>query len=627
MRRLSPALAMALAVAALAGALGVGAYAGNVFERLELAGLDALFAVREDPAKLDDVVLVAVDERTMDELDEQWPLRRDRHAKVIDRLSRAGARAIAYDIQFTEQSPDRYLDDDYRLAEAIQRARRRPVVLATAELATDDEGKRHHKVLGGEEIVGQLGATVGHAAQISDADGVLRRYALVPEALEAFSAAAAREATGGAPLDVPREGLVDFAGPPGSIVTYSFSEVLRGKVPPERLRGKVVVVGVTLATEHDLHWTATSDGERMSGPELQANAIQTLMHGAPLREAGRGLDVAFILLAALAGALGIAAPRSVARAGLAGVVVGVLGPLLLFGAVLATIVLVFASGLLLPVTYPLVGFAVALTLTSALLLSYERHERARQRLRDAFARFVPEQAVEELLQASGGVRALRGVERDATVMFADLRGFTRRSQTESAQDVIEFLNRYLAEMSEAILAHGGTVVSYMGDGVMAVFGAPLPQADHADRALAAAQEMLGERLARFNAWLTSEVGGDPVGLSIGLHSGPVASGTVGSERRLEYAAVGHTTNVAARLESLTRDVGADVLVSDTTRALLTDGGQRLRPVGAFDVKGVEEPVVVWSLLDERDEADGAGAPALERPVLAAPDQHELLADR
>src|SRR3712207_3510679 len=125
---------------------------------------------------------------------------------------------------------------------------------------------------------------------------------------------------------------------------------------------------------------------------------------------------------------------------------------------------------------------------------------------------------------------LRGVEREATVMFADLRGFTRRSQTESAQDVIEFLNRYLAEMSEAILRHGGTVVSYMGDGVMAVFGAPLPQDDHADRALRAAREMAGERLDRFNAWLTSEVGGDPVGLSIGLHSGKVASRS--EERRV-----------------------------------------------------------------------------------------------
>src|SRR3712207_1234545 len=267
----------------------------------------------------------------------------------------------------------------------------------------------------------------------------------------------------------------------------------------------------------------------------------------------------------------------------------------MLGAIAAAIVGAFAAGVVLPVTPSAAAFLVSLMLTSALLLSWERHERARERLRDAFARFVPEQAVGELLATSGDGRALRGVERDATVLFADLRGFTARSQEESAQDVIEFLNRYLAEMSEAILAHGGTVVSYMGDGVMAVFGAPLAQDDHADRALAAAREMSGERLERFNAWLVGEVGGDPVGLSIGLHSGPVASGTVGSERRLEYAAVGHTTNVAARLEALTRDVGHDVLLSDTTRSKLSAGDDALRAAGAFEVKGVAEPVFVWSL--------------------------------
>jgi adenylate cyclase len=139
--------------------------------------------------------------------------------------------------------------------------------------------------------------------------------------------------------------------------------------------------------------------------------------------------------------------------------------------------------------------------------------------------------------------------------------------------------------------------------------------------------MSGPRLERFNAWLTAEVGGEPVGLSVGLHSGPVASGTVGSERRLEYAAVGHTTNVAARLEALTRDVGADVLLSDATRQLLTDA-DGLHGIGAVEVKGVAEPVFVWSLtLDERDEAHGSGPDPLELPAAPAPHEHQLVADR
>jgi adenylate cyclase len=620
MKRLSPAIAMALAVAALAGAAGLGAYAAGLLDRLELASVDALYAVRDDPPKAKGVAVVAVDEHTLNELQVRWPYRRTKHAQIIDRLHKLGVRAIAYDMQFTEPSAN--VEDDYALVDAIDRARKIPIVLATTEI--DEDGK--HFVLGGEENIRAIGATVAHAEQATDGDGVVRRYLVENEGYETFAAAAAREALGRRTLDVPRTEWIDFAGVPGAVATVSFSDVLQNKVPAGLLKDRVVVVGATAPTLHDLHATATSGDGFMNGPELQANAIQTLLRGAPLRNAPEPVNVLFILLAALAGGLGLAAPRRFIHGRVVGVVLGVVAPVLLLAGLGAAIVVAFAAGTVLPVTYSIAAFTLSLMLTSALLLSYERHERARQRLRDAFARFVPEQAVSELLQSSGG-RTLRGVEREATVMFCDLRGFTQRSQSESAQDVIEFLNRYLAEMSEAILAHGGTVVSFMGDGVMAVFGAPLPQDDHAQRALAAAREMAGERIERFNAWLTAEVGGDPVGLSIGLHSGPVASGTVGSERRLEYAAVGHTTNVAARLEALTRDVGADVLLSDTTRELLPDD-RDLRAVGAFEVKGVAEPVFVWSLpFDQRDEAHGSGTDPLERPVRRAPDEHELVADR
>jgi adenylate cyclase len=584
-----PAIAMALAIAVLAGGLGVGAHATGLLDRLEFAAVDSLYKVRDDPAKASDVVVVGVDENTLDLLDRPWPFRRSLHAQVVRNLKKAGVRAIAIDIQFTEEAPN--VDDDVALFDAIRGARRIPVTLATTEY---DDRNEHH-VFGGEEGVTMMRATVGNATQLADGDGVVRRYVLRDSGHESFAAATAREALGVKRLDVPARSWIDFAGGPLSITTFSYVDVLEGRVPADRLRGKVVVVGATAPTLHDLHSTATSGGSFMNGPELQANAIQTLMRGAPLRDAEGWLSILFIVVAAFAGAFGLVAPKRFARRRWLGSVLAVATPLVLLAGVIAAIAATFASGVVLPVTYPLLAFTLSVLLSSALLLSYERHERQRERLRDAFARFVPEQAVEELLAASGGVRALRGVERDATVMFADLRGFTNRSQTESAQDVIEFLNRYLAQMSEAIMQHGGTVVSYMGDGVMAVFGAPLPQDDHADRALNAAREMLGPRLETFNAWLTSEVGGPPVGLSVGLHSGPVASGTVGSERRLEYAAVGHTTNVAARLESLTREVGADLLVSEATHERLSaDEQATLHRVGAYAVKGVETDVTVWS---------------------------------
>jgi adenylate cyclase len=150
-------------------------------------------------------------------------------------------------------------------------------------------------------------------------------------------------------------------------------------------------------------------------------------------------------------------------------------------------------------------------------------------------------------------------------------------------------------MSDAILDHGGTVVSYMGDGIMAVFGAPLPQDDHADRALAAAREMLGVRLERFGAWALQAGLPGEMRVGIGVCSGHVMSGNVGSQRRLEYTAVGDTTNTAARLQVATRDAGVAVLVADSTRDALRSPAADLVAAGELRLRGRETPVTVWTL--------------------------------
>jgi adenylate cyclase len=215
-------------------------------------------------------------------------------------------------------------------------------------------------------------------------------------------------------------------------------------------------------------------------------------------------------------------------------------------------------------------------------------------MRTAFARFVPPDVVDELLARSDDAVPLGGTRREGTVLFCDLRGFTAAAEGMEVERVIDLLNRYLAEMSDAILDHGGTIVSYMGDGIMAVFGAPLPQDDHADRALAAAREILGERLGRFNAWLREEGLADGMRMGVGVCSGPVMSGNVGSERRLEYTAVGDTTNTASRLQSATKDHGLALLVADATRNALRSPASDLVEAGELELRGREAPVRVWT---------------------------------
>jgi adenylate cyclase len=189
---------------------------------------------------------------------------------------------------------------------------------------------------------------------------------------------------------------------------------------------------------------------------------------------------------------------------------------------------------------------------------------------------------------------LGGVRGEATVMFSDLRGFTSFSETLEPERVIEALNRYLTQMSEAILDHGGTLVAYMGDGIMAVFGAPLKQSDHADRALEAARDMLG-RMDAFNGWLREQDLHDGFKMGIGLNSGPVMSGNVGSERRLEYTALGDTTNTAARLEGMTKGTPHQLYIAETTRQMLTRAPGDLVEVGEAEVRGRKAKVKLWSL--------------------------------
>ena len=228
--------------------------------------------------------------------------------------------------------------------------------------------------------------------------------------------------------------------------------------------------------------------------------------------------------------------------------------------------LAFGAGLILPVVVPLIGLGFALV--GALVVHWMTASVERAQTRDLFSRFVPDSVVAQVLERADTEDDVRlgGELLTATVLFSDLRGFTTFAEGREPAEVIGVLNRYLTEMSDAILDHDGTLVAYMGDGIMAVFGAPIASDDHADKALGAAREML-ERLERFNAWMREEGLGDGFKMGIGLNTGDVMSGNVGSSRRLEYTAIGDTTNTAARLEGMTKGTPYQLFVADaTTRA-------------------------------------------------------------
>jgi adenylate cyclase len=578
-RRLHVALFLGVGLAATG--LGLVAYGTNVLRELELDTVDARFEIRGEQSPPEEIEVVAIDDITFSSFNSRkenvrYPFPRSYFARVIDRLDADGAKVIAYDIQFTEETDP---EEDNALVTSVAEAGN--VVLATTEV--DALGRTN--VFGSDEVVEQVGARVGNGNFPLDPGGVIRRVAYSVDKLKSFSLVTAERATGKTitPDDFPgKSAWIDYSGPALNIRPFSFSDVYYGRVPKGAFRDKIVVVGPSAVSLQDIHPTSTSNA--MSGAEIQANAIDTALRGFPLRSVPGEVTVALIVL------LGLLVP-------LAGLRLSLMWTLVLGVAAAAAYLVVtqvaFESGRVVSFVYPfgtLVLSSVGSLGAHYLLAAFER-----ERVRDVFSRFVPETVVEQVLARADEDLRLGGVTLEGTVMFTDLRGFTSFSESLPAPRVIEVLNVYLSEMSEAIMNHGGTLVAYMGDGIFAVYGAPIEQADHADRALAAAREMLTERLPRVNAWLREQGMSDGFRMGIGLNTGTFMSGNVGSERRLEYAAIGDTTNTASRLEGMTKGQSHYLFFSDTTREALTRDVDDLVFVDEFEVRGRQGTVKIWSL--------------------------------
>jgi adenylate cyclase len=574
-----------LLVALVATGIWIGAYSGHVLRSLDLSTVNTRFSIRGNERAPKNIVLINIDSATLGSIRKQWPFPRAVQARVLDRVNAGHPAATAYDIVFSDPS-SLGQNDDTTLLNSINNAGGKTVFSIQETTGNGDflffgvDGRKLMKIV------------PFHPASTFfpfDPGGFIRRILYSANNLPTFPVVTAAVATHKA---VPRFGAsawIDFVGPAGSFRSVSFFDVYSGKVPSSFFRGKIVVVGATAPSLQDVHPTSTDP--QMPGDEIQANAINTVLRGFPLSSAAGWINLALIVL------LGVAVPLASLRLG----AVASIGLALGLGVAFAVAVqLLFDAGTIVSFVYPLGALVLSGIGSLAVQLVTEAFERIR--MRDLFSRFVPENVVDEVLASSDGLR-LGGVQREGTVMFTDLRGFTSFAESLTPAQVIDVLNHYLSEMSDAILNHGGTLVAYMGDGIFAVFGAPLEMPDHADRAVATAREMIEVRLPRFNQWLHESGLGDGFRMGIGLNSGHVMSGHVGSERRVEYAAVGDTTNSASRIESMTKGTPHQLLLSDSVRDALTQPVEDLVFFEEVEIRGRVGHVKLWSIRE--------GAPASE----------------
>ncbi len=386
------------------------------------------------------------------------------------------------------------------------------------------------------------------------------------------------------PVDRYGRLLINFLGPAGLIPTYSAAAVMNGQVPPEALKDKVVIVGATAVGVYDLRVTPFSG--TFPGVEVQATVMDNLLQGNFIRTPPFGLVVMLLILVALGILLGLVLPRlSAAWAFIFTLIV-------MEGYVGINYYLFSRQGLQLELFYPL--SLIVLIYLGVTMHRFLAEERERERIRKAFESYVAPAVVQEMLKHPEQLR-LGGERREITLLFSDIRGFTTMSENLDPESLVTLLHDFLNPMSNIIINQGGTIDKYMGDAIMAEFGAPLLQADHPRLACRAALEMAASLAALNREWTAQ--GRPPLKIGVGVNTGPVAVGNMGSDRLFDYTAIGDNVNLASRLEGLNKYYGTSLIISESTAQALGDGFI-LRDLDQVRVKGKAQAAHIYELLGE-----------------------------
>ena len=554
-------------------------------------------ALAPDP----DIVLVNIDEKSLASLEKEagrWPWSRAVYVDLLEGLAAQRPRAIVFDIMFVERDSFRP-QDDAAFGEAAAKVANAYFPFLRLPPGLDGKGIRI------ADHAGEFGLARSPAASPTatmalvpplalpketyartglitfkdDSDGVGRRYLL-------------RETVGGwlipslparVALDVgyavpDQEDLVlAWRGPAGSFPRVSFSDLYEEftrsgkKRPADEFTGKIVIVGTAATGMYDERVTPMDS--RHAGAEILGIALENLKNGRAMRYASPGWAAAAGI--ALLFGLYLAFHHGL-DARISGGALAVLSAAGLAGSYLAA-----GQLLLVPVLTPL---AAGWTLYGAAgLTEYLRARREKQAAMLQFCRFTNPHVARQLVE-QGGIETAR---REVTLLFSDIRGFTTLSETRKPEEVIALLNRYFSLQVDVVFDHGGSLDKFIGDCIMAMWGAPLDDPDHARHAVACALDM-ADTLQAFKRELGAEQADFDVG--IGLHSGPAVVGLMGSQtRRLEYTAIGDTVNLASRIEGLTKDAKRRILVSRDTAELCGDAFDFVS-CGTFPVKGRAQPV-------------------------------------
>lgn len=601
------------------------------FEILEAKTLDLQFAIRGPVAPGPETVIATIDEKSIRNLG-RFPWPRSTWGRVVDRLTEEGAKVIVFDVFFTE--PESVASDDLFQRSIMQSGRvilpmvfdfaggykesgftdqQVDFLIPSAYMAmknTDVASRvpRAEMVLPTLLRFSSYARTLAHINMNPDVDGTLRWEMLAVEYQGDYYAPIGLQAArlyrevplenmaldfagsvqfGDTPIPTDDFGrmLINYRGPNKTFPMYSISDLLDRNLPAGTFRDKIVLIGATAIGIYDLRVTPYSTN--MAGIEKHASVVDNILKGDFLRKAP-DIDIPLIFVFTII--LGVLIPRLGARSGVAVFIA-------LFAGYSVFVHYLFVSqGVWFSWVYP--ASALFFGYTSQTAYRFFTEERRARDIRKMFSSYVSKRIVDELIRDPSKAK-LGGDRKEISVLFSDIRGFTSFSEKHRPEEVVTQLNEYLGAMTGIVFEHDGTLDKFVGDAVMAFWGAPLDQADHAERACKCALAMIGKLQELQKKWESE--GKYVIDIGVGINTGDMIVGNMGAEgKKMDFTVIGDNVNLGARLEGLTRKYNNHIIISEFTYAKVKDI-VKVNELGSVTVKGKEQPVVIYDLVGLKDE--------------------------
>jgi len=570
-------LVLCLLVSGIVAILLSSLFLAGLFSGWQMKLGDALYKQKEP---LKNIVIVAIDDTSLQEIG-RWPWPREKFVELLPKLS--GSEVIGIDVAFFENYDTKI---DTQLGNETTNLGN---VILPVEYTKFEQGKGT-EILETIEPIRKGAAGMGFINVFSDSDGITRALPLQIlgdeskriESYDGFSLAIYKQilsrnlSYGGK----TNRFLINFVGKPGTFKTVSFSDVLNNKTEKGLFENAIVLIGATSPDLHDDYFVPTSSGKSMPGVEVHANALQTMITEQFLQNENNFTVIITIFAVSLIVGLFLWKFRLLFAA---------IGALILILVYALIAIIMFNNGVIANIFYP--SLSILLTYIITVGVYYVFAEKGRKQVLNLFGKYVSKDVVDEIMKnAKEGITQLKGTEREVTILFADIRGFTPVSEKLKPQEVVTMLNTYLGEMTNVVFKYKGTLDKFIGDCVMAIFNAPVEQQNSAFLAVKAAIEMQ-DKIKQVHS-----VHGKKIPImhaGIGINTGHAIVGNIGTKDRMEYTAIGDNVNLASRLCAFAK--GGQVVISQSTYNLVKDKIQA-KKLGEIKVKGKSKPLTVYEVV-------------------------------